>query len=305
LAADSVDGSKIVDDAINSEHYAAASIDTAHIAADNITGALIADSEINSEHYVDASIDDEHLSDGVATGLAGAGMTATSGVMNVIASTGITVNADNITTNDGQIVHDSLSGYVADEHIAHSGVTLTAGTGLNGGGTIADNRTFTVDAAQTVITSIYATDLIMGEDSQTAIDFKTPNNISFKTNNAEDFLMVPGGTFHANADVVAYSSTVASDMSLKENITDTKYGLSDIMKLRGVDFDWKREDMGHSVGVLAQEVEAVIPEIVKEHDGLNGRERFKSVDYNKLVPVLIESIKELKKEIDELKQIKN
>ena len=73
------------------------------------------------------------------------------------------------------------------------------------------------------------------------------------------------------------------------------------MKLRGVDFDWKREDMGHDVGVLAQEVEEVIPELVKEVDGLNGREGFKAVDYNKLVPVLIESIKELKKEIDDLK----
>jgi hypothetical protein len=152
---------------------------------------------------------------------------------------------------------------------------VTVGTGLGGavaseGGTAA----MTLDAAQTVITSIYATDLIMGEDSQTAIDFGIANNISFKTNNAEDFRMVPGGTFHANADVVAYSSTVASDMSLKENITDTKYGLSDIMKLRGVDFDWKREDMGHDVGVLAQEVESVIPELVKEHEGLNGKGSF-------------------------------
>ena len=285
----------IGDNEVNSEHYAAGSIDNEHLA----------DNAVNSDELASGAVDDDHLSDGVATGLAGAGMTATSGVLNVIGGTGITANANEITTTDGDIVHDNLSGFVANEHIDHSGVTLTAGTGLNGGGTIAASRTFTVDAAQTVITSIYATDLIMGEDSQTAIDFGIANNISFKTNNAEDFRMVPGGTFHANADVVAYSSTVASDMSLKENITDTKYGLSDIMKLRGVDFDWKREDMGHSVGVLAQEVEAVIPEIVKEHDGLNGRERFKSVDYNKLVPVLIESIKELKFEIDELKKNKN
>jgi hypothetical protein len=63
--------------------------------------------------------------------------------------------------------------------------------------------------------------------------------------------------------------------------------------------------MGHDVGVLAQEVEAVIPELVKEHEGLHGREKFKSVDYNKLVPILIESIKELKSEIDDLKKVKN
>jgi hypothetical protein len=148
---------------------------------------------------------------------------------------------------------------------------------------------------------LFATDIKIGEDDQTKIDFETADTINFYTNNVHEFQMTAGGTFHADADIVAYSSTVASDMNLKENITDTKYGLSDIMKLRGVDFDWKRKDMGHSVGVLAQEVEAIIPEIVKEHEGLHGREKFKSVDYNKLVPILIESIKELKKEIDDLK----
>ena len=59
--------------------------------------------------------------------------------------------------------------------------------------------------------------------------------------------------------------------------------------------------MGHDLGVLAQEVEKVVPELVKEYEGLNGRDTFKSVDYNKLVPILIESIKELKIEVDSLK----
>jgi hypothetical protein len=127
--------------------------------------------------------------------------------------------------------------------------------------------------------------------------------IKVSVNNvADEFRFSAGGTFHADADVVAYSSTTASDISLKKNITDTKYGLDDIMKLRGVDYDWRREDMGHDVGVLAQEVEKVIPEIVKEYDGMKGREKFKAVDYNKLVPVLIESIKTLKTELEDLKK---
>ena len=154
----------IGDDEINSEHYAAASIDHEHLANDIIDGDNIQDDVINSEHYAAASIDNEHLadnavdsaelaagsvddghlSDGVATGLAGTGMTATSGVLNVIGGTGITANANEITTTDGDIVHDNLSGFVANEHIDHSGVTLTAGDGLTGGGTIASNRTFTV-----------------------------------------------------------------------------------------------------------------------------------------------------------------
>ena len=61
LSADSVDGSKIADNAINSEHYTDGSIDTAHIGADQITNAKIADDQIDSEHYVDGSIDLAHL----------------------------------------------------------------------------------------------------------------------------------------------------------------------------------------------------------------------------------------------------
>ena len=61
LSADSVDGSKIADNAINSEHFTDGSIDTAHIAADQISNAKIADDQIDSEHYVDGSIDLAHL----------------------------------------------------------------------------------------------------------------------------------------------------------------------------------------------------------------------------------------------------
>ncbi|MBT7558056.1 hypothetical protein HN615_14225 [Candidatus Woesearchaeota archaeon] len=179
---------------------------------------------------------------------------------------------------------------------------ITAGDGLT-----LNTADIDIDAAQTTITSIINNGLsIGGYASHQLIDFSSDDMIKVSVNNvADEFRFAAGGTFHANSDVVAYSSTVASDMNLKENITDMKYGLDTVMQLRGVEYDWKREDMGHDVGVLAQEVESVIPEIVKEHEGLQGRPKFKAVDYNKLVPVLIESIKELKSQIDELKLIKN
>ena len=62
LGADCVDGTKIADDSINSEHYVDGSIDTAHLSADCVDGTKIADDSINSEHYVDGSIDTAHLS---------------------------------------------------------------------------------------------------------------------------------------------------------------------------------------------------------------------------------------------------
>ena len=66
--------------------------------------------------------------------------------------TGITYNSSSgaFTTTDGDIVHDNLSGFVANEHIDHSSVSVIAGKGLTGGGTIASNRTIDVDSANLV-----------------------------------------------------------------------------------------------------------------------------------------------------------
>lgn len=61
------------------------------------------------------------------------------------AGTGLTLSGTTLTTDDANINHDSLTGFVADEHVAHSGVTLTAGEGLSGGGTIAASRSFALD----------------------------------------------------------------------------------------------------------------------------------------------------------------
>ena len=63
IANDAINGDKIANDVINSEHYVDGSIDTAHIAADQITNGLIADNQIDSEHYVDGSIVTAHIGD--------------------------------------------------------------------------------------------------------------------------------------------------------------------------------------------------------------------------------------------------
>ena len=92
----------------------------------------------------------------------------------------------------------------------------------------------------------------------------------------------------------------ASDVILKENIKTIDNALDKVTKLRGVEYDYK-ENKKHSIGVIAQEVEEVLPELV------NGSEQ-KSVAYGNIVAVLIEAIKEqnnqinkMKKEIEELK----
>jgi hypothetical protein len=84
-----------------------------------------------------------------------------------------------------------------------------------------------------------------------------------------------------------------SDQKLKENINTYPNALSTVLNLRGVDFIWSTNHK-KSVGVIAQEVEKVVPELVTDTD-------IKSVNYNGLIGILIEAIKELNQEIENLK----
>ena len=111
------------------------------------------------------------------------------------------------------------------------------------------------------------------------------------------------GRLDCSNDVVAFAS---SDKRLKENIKPLDNALDKINKINGVEFDWKKltkkeketihGNTGHDVGVIAQEIEEVLPEVVTTRD--NG---YKAVKYEKIVPLLIEAIKELKQEIEELR----
>jgi hypothetical protein len=96
--------------------------------------------------------------------------------------------------------------------------------------------------------------------------------------------------------VTATDFNSASDINLKENIKTIENSLNTIEQLRGVTFNWK-ENQKPSLGVIAQEVQEILPELVN-----NGT--IKSVNYNGIIGVLIEAIKELKKEVEELKNTK-
>ena len=108
---------------------------------------------------------------------------------------------------------------------------------------------------------------------------------------------------HVDGDVIAYSTTV-SDERLKDNITTIDNALDKVCELRGVEYDWNASSRAgqHDMGVIAQEVEKVFPFIVREKEmPLVDGNTYKTVDYEKLVGVLIEAVKELKTEIEILK----
>ena len=102
------------------------------------------------------------------------------------------------------------------------------------------------------------------------------------------------GTIRATGDVIAYS-----DVRVKENIKTIDNALEKVNKLRGVEFN-KIGSEEKSIGVIAQEIEKVLPEVVKEDE-----KGMKSVAYGNIVGVLIEAVKDQQKQIDELKSIIN
>ena len=137
------------------------------------------------------------------------------------------------------------------------------------------------------------------------------SNVSFNTINVDattastskttGALIVDGGVgvagaINAGADIVAFAS---SDERLKDNIKPIENALDKVGQLKGYEFDWNdKQDLhtGHDVGVLAQEVEEVLPEIVDTRD-----DGYKAVKYEKLTALLINAVNELKDENKELR----
>ena len=109
------------------------------------------------------------------------------------------------------------------------------------------------------------------------------------------------GTLTVSGDVVAYGSP--SDKRLKENIKPVTNALDKVSKLQGVTFDWKESesilDIKEDIGFIAQDVQEVLPELVRENEDGKLSLRDKGI-----VPILVEAIKELKAEIEELKKSK-
>ena len=109
------------------------------------------------------------------------------------------------------------------------------------------------------------------------------------------FIFTNSGALHVHDDITAFSSSTASDVKLKENIERVEGALDKVSQLDGVTFTWKR-DGKESAGVIAQNVEEVLPSAVKEVETVDGEEINKHVDYTQLSALFIEAIKELKEE---------
>jgi len=206
-----------------------------------------------------------------------------------------TVSTRNITKSDiglGNVENTTLSTWAGSSNITTLG---TISTGTWQGTAIADAYLSSNTA------HLSGTQTFSGAKTfSAAVNISNSTASTSKTTGA---LKVTGGVgisgaLNVGGDVVAYAS---SDERLKDNIELISNPIEKVQSLKGVTWNWNEnaDELQQSlpnVGVIAQDVEKVLPQLVTDRD--NG---FKGVDYAKLTGLLIEAIKEQQKQIDELK----
>ena len=215
--------------------------------------------------------------------------------------------------SNNTIVQRNASGYVFANYFNTSPNDVTSGiskvcveTGNDGyirHGTAGAVRDFlnvengaTADQSASEIASalngqnVYTTARI-GYDSNDYFQFTNNNRLDLYIAGNNEFRFESDGDFHADGDVYAYSSTTASDENLKKDVVTVADAVTKVEALKGVTFKWKKNDV-ESAGVIAQDVEKVLPQVVKTVADTDGTE-FKAVNYGGLTSLLIEAVKDL------------
>ena len=183
---------------------------------------------------------------------------------------------------------------------------VTAGSGLTGGGasgsvTLNVGAGTGIDVAADTV-AVDVSDFMSNGSNNRVLTATGTDAMNAEANMTFDgSTLAVTGAITATGDITAFST---SDKNLKQNIVNINNSLDKVSKLNGVYYNWTKEALEKNkhledvkeVGVIAQDVEEVLPEIVATRE--NGT---KAVKYDRLCALLIESVKELKKEIEELK----
>lgn len=211
-------------------------------------------------------------------------------------SNGLTFVADNAYSGTGSQISDLKTGLFI------SGVNQNVGIGThfpneelhimrNDGGKIAiqlsGKTTGGVKKHAFIRMDPNTNNFLYFENSGNKMGITSSGNVGIGTTNPTYKLHV-NGTFKSNG------ITESSDIRWKKNIRPLENALDKVLALRGVSFEWKKDDApemnfekGIQIGLIAQEVEKVLPELVD-----TDSEGYKSVQYSKLVPLLLEAIRE-------------
>lgn len=335
LADSAITTVKIADSAITTAKIADANITTAKLADDSVTAAKLASdvagTGLTSTNGVlsvnatgasglqDGAVSTVKLADDAVT------LAKIADAVFVTELEGIASNDNDTTLPTSAAVKDYVDtevGAITDND------TLGALTATDGGFVVGDGTNFVIEtgstardsiglgtsghiqfhclgigqAASTVNGQIDATTVYagtFGKDSGDYINWTTDTQMDFYVNGSNEMRLEADGDLHVDGDVFAASTTVSSDEKLKENIKPIFAPLEVLDQIKGVDFNWKK-DGSKSSGVIAQDIQKVMPHLVKEGKSLGSDDTHLTVDYNGLIGLLIESVKTLSEKVKEL-----
>ncbi len=215
-------------------------------------------------------------------------------------------------------------------YTAGTGVDITNGVVTNTGDTDASDdlttastaggdasgafASLTVEALQGNDVSAAAPDngeVLTWDGSVWAPDTLTSSNVTFNSSlipDTDNTYSLGNGTFRYTEVFSAVGLINTSDIRAKENIEDISYGLEELLQIRPVSFEWKDENLpGRKLGLIAQDLQGVMPEVVKTHatviDPETGEKREEELDrygvfYSDLIPVLVKGIQEQQSQIN-------
>lgn len=236
-------------------------LDANHLVNDIITTAMIADDAITSALIADNAITNALMAD------------------NAIDSTEIAANA---------VIEAKIgTGAVTVNKIGNLAVTE---------GKLAANAVALAKLKSDVTLSA----LPNAANTRTEWDTSGNTKIDFYVNGNNEMRLEADGDLQVDGDVIAFSSVVASDKNLKDNIQNIENPIEKIKQLNGVTFDWKRNGKP-SGGIIAQDVDVAMPSLVSETEDLERGFSHKTVDYNGIIGLLVETVKEQQNQIDDLK----
>jgi hypothetical protein len=244
--------------------------------------------------------------------------TLTSPIINtaIIGSVGITFNGTSGTTilqasatasgiltlpaATDTLVGKDTTDTLTNKSIAASSNTITGltNTNLSGSAGISNanlaNSTISGVALGSNLANITFTNYLTSGGTYNGSTARTVSVAGTSVNTANTLVARDASGDFTAGSITATQYTSTSDISLKENVSTIENALEKVLSLRGVEYD-RIESGEHQIGVIAQEVEKIIPEVVYGDE-------IKSVAYANIVALLIEAIKEQQKEIDELKK---
>jgi hypothetical protein len=217
---------------------------------------------------------------------------ATTGALQFYTRTGDSLTEKVRITSSGNVVIGAISaGYTTTNRKV---LTISGGTGGTEGAILSFAQ---AGSNKGYLFSIGNNMELWCESGQVVIGTAAASSISLKTSNIERLSISSAGAVTIAGALSAASITETSSITYKENVNPIMQALDAIVQLTGVTYDRKDGSRTNEAGLIAEEVNKVLPNIVTKNDEGNPE----GIQYTKLTAYLIECIKELKSEIDILK----